>query len=185
MPPAETLLPKDLQWFVLRDLKRPNSNTPAYKVLPEMGIEVFTPMHWVLKENQKGVKKRQYLPYIPSLLFALSTKSVLDRIVAKTETLQYQFVKGAPQNTPMVVPEDEMSRFIRATSSGGDCLYFTPEEIRPDMIGRNVIIKGGPLDGSQGRLLKITGTRKKRLIVGLRGFIVAAVEVAPEYIQLL
>lgn len=150
-----------------------------------MGIEIFTPMHWVLKENQRGVKKRHLVPYIPNLLFAHATRPVLDRIVARTETLQYQFVKGAPRNTPMTVPSEDMSRFIRATASTDDCIFFTPEEIRPDMIGKSVIIKGGPLDGSEGKLLKITGTRKKRLIVGLRGLIVAAVEVAPEYIQIL
>lgn len=172
------------QWFVLRDLKRPNSNTPAYKVLPELGVEIFTPMRWVLKDNPKGGKTRLYLPYIPSLLFAKALRSELDEIVGKTETLQYRFVKGAPQNTPMVVPAEEMTRFIKAVASSQNCTYYTPDEISSEMIGRDVMIKGGPLDGSVGKLLKMRGSKKKRLIVDLRGLIVAAVEVAPEYIQI-
>lgn len=33
-----------IQWYVMRDLKRPNSLLPAYKELGEKGIEIFTPM---------------------------------------------------------------------------------------------------------------------------------------------
>ncbi len=172
-----------LQWFVLRDLKRRNSKNPAYKVLPELGFKVFTPMRWVLKDNPKGGKTRLYLPYIPSLLFVKSLKPELDKIVETTETLQYQYVKGAPKNTPMVVPMEEMMRFINAVTSAQSCIYYSPDEIGPEMIGKDVRIKGGPLDGCIGRLLKMRGSKKKRLIVELKGFIVAAVEVEPEYIQ--
>lgn len=171
------------QWFVLRDLKRPNSKTPAYKVLPELGLEVFTPMHWVLKESGKGGRKRVYRPFIPSLLFARSLRKELDPIVEKTDTLQYQYVKGAPKDTPMIVPAEDMTRFIKSVSTAQNCIYYTPDEIGPEMIGREVMIKGGPLDGSVGRLLKMRGSKKRRLIVDLKGLIVAAVEVEPEYIQ--
>ncbi len=172
------------QWYVLRDLKRSNSKAPAYKVLPELGFEVFTPMHWVLKDNPKGGKTRVYRPYIPSLLFARSLKPELDEIVEKTETLQYQYVKGASRNTPMIVPMEEMARFINVVTSTPSCCYYAPGEIGPDMIGRDVMIKGGPLDGHVGRLLKVRGSKKKRLIVELKGIIVAAVEVEPQYIQM-
>ncbi len=180
--PAETEAP---QWYVLRDLKRPNSKTPAYKVLPELGFEVFTPMRWVLKDNPGGGKTRMYLPYIQSLLFARSLRPALDAVVRKTATLQYQFVKGAPRHTPMVVPTADMTRFISAVRASQSCVYYSPDEISPDIIGREVVIKGGPLDGFQGKLLKMRGSRKKRLIVELKGIVVAAVEVAPEFIQLL
>lgn len=29
-------------WFVLRDLTRPNAKRPAYRLLEEKGIEIFT-----------------------------------------------------------------------------------------------------------------------------------------------
>lgn len=173
------------QWYVLRDLKRSNSKNPAYRMLPVMGVEVFTPMHWVLKAGPKGVKSKLYQPYIPSLLFARSVRSKLDEIIDNTQTLQYRFVKGAPQNTPMVVPSDEMSRFIKAVSATQTCTFYSPDELRPEMIGKDVMIKGGPLDGSVGKLLKVRGTRKRKLIVDLKGIIVAAVEVSPEFIELL
>lgn len=185
MSVQETVQTETPQWYVLRDLKRPNSKTPAYKMLPELGFEIFTPMHWVLKDDRKGGKIREYIPYIPNLLFAKSLRSELDEIVEKTETLQYQYVKGAAKNTPMTVPSEEMARFISAVNASQNCTYYSPEELGPELIGRDVVIKGGPLDGQVGQLMKVRGSRKRRLLVNLRGIIVAAVEVSPEYIQLL
>ena len=46
-------------------------------------------------------------------------------------------------------------------------------------------LSGEPLDGYEGRLLSIRGSRVKRLIVEIPGLLVAAVEVDPEYIRLL
>lgn len=34
------------KWYVLRDLKRPNAKLPAYKLLEEMGKDVFTLKKW-------------------------------------------------------------------------------------------------------------------------------------------
>ena len=63
--------------------------------------------------------------------------------------------------------------------------YFLVEELTPAMYGRMIRIEGGPLDGYEGRLLSIRGSRVKRLIVEIPGLLVAAVEVDPEYIRLL
>ena len=63
--------------------------------------------------------------------------------------------------------------------------YFLVEELTSAMYGRMIRIEGGPLDGYEGRLLSIRGSRVKRLIVEIPGLLVAAVEVDPEYIRLL
>lgn len=173
------------QWFVLRDLKRSNSNSPAYKTLPEMGVEIFTPMHWVIKVNQKGKRVRRYVPFIQSLLFAKSDRQALDPIIEMTETLQYRFVKGAPQNTPMIVPTKDMERFIRAVQGAVDVSYHSPSEITPDMIGKKVMVMGGGLEGVTGKLLKTRGSKKKKVVVSIEGLISAIVEVEKDYIKLL
>ena len=64
-------------------------------------------------------------------------------------------------------------------------IYYKPIEITDAMYGKKVRIVGGTLDGYEGRLLSVKGMRKRRLIVELPGFISVAVEVEPEYIQLL
>ena len=48
-----------------------------------------------------------------------------------------------------------------------------------------VRIVGGPLDGYEGRLLSVRGSRVKRLLVDIPNLLVAGVEVQPEYIQVL
>lgn len=56
-----------LQWFVMRDLKRSNAKQPAYRLLEDMGIEVFTPMVWkILVRNGKRV--REEVPFMRDLL---------------------------------------------------------------------------------------------------------------------
>ena len=170
-------------WFVLRDLKRPNAKSPAYKFLPVLGFETFTPMHWVLKNSPVGGKTRVYEPFIHGLLFSKSLKPELDKVIDKTETLQYRFVKGK-QRTPMVVPMDEMERFIKAvTAEQSSCIYYSPEEVNPEMFGKKVRIVGGALDGAMGDLITKRGSKKKRLMLQLDGLLVASVEIKDGLIQ--
>ena len=55
----------------------------------------------------------------------------------------------------------------------------------PEMLGHRIRIVGGPLDGYEGGLLTIRGSKVKRLLVDLPGFLFAGVEVKPDYIQLI
>lgn len=179
----DTRLHKQNQWFVLRDFKKWNAKSPAYVELPKLGIRCFTPMHWIIvTTNEKHVRRQ--VPVIQNLLFAYDTREVLDPIIKSRETLQYQFMRGHGSGTPMIVDEKEMERFITAVSSDPAPKYYSPEEIKASMIGEEIIVTGGPLDGHRGKLLRIKGSKKKRLIVEVQGFLVAAVEINPEFIQL-
>lgn len=171
------------QWFVMRDLKRGNAKQPAYKLLDELKIRFFTPMVWKLRIRQ-GKRIRQQVPFIPDLLFVYDSCKVLDPIVERIATLQYRFVKGG-NHQPMTVRNADMERFIRAVDAMNNPCFYTPEELKPDMLGKNVRIVGGLLDGYEGRLQKMQGSRIKRLFVELPNFLTAAVEVQPEFIQLL
>lgn len=121
-------------------------------------------MHWVI--TQRGhIKKREYIPVIRNLLFANSTRQILDPIIEETPKLQYVYKRGAAQATPMTVSDDEMTRFINAVNSDPAPRYYSPEELTADMLGKEILVKGGPLDGYRGRLLKMQGSKKKRLLV--------------------
>ncbi len=85
----------------------------------------------------------------------------------------------------MVVPEADMNRFIRVTDSTDSPEYYTPCDITPNMCGRRIRIIGGPLDGCEGRLLTVRGSRKRRIMVDLPDLLSVAVEVSPEFIQFL
>lgn len=170
-------------WFVMRDLKRPNALLPAYKQLAVARIEVFTPMRWVLK-TKNGRRIRRQVPVIPDLLFVYETRSVLDPIVEKIPTLQYRFQKGGRYCEPMVVPDTDMERFIQVVRMSEELKYFLPGELTSSMYGRMVHIVGGVLDGYEGRLISVRGSKTKRLLIDLGDFLSVGVEVNPDYVQL-
>lgn len=171
-----------IKWYALRDLRRRNALVPGYAQLGEMGFEVFTPMKWeVIARRGKRVRRR--MPILADLLFVHSSKSRLDPVVAATTTLQYRYQRGRPASEPTVIPDTDMERFIAAVGQESDVRYFSPDEIKPEMYGREVRMVGGPFDGFTGRLLSLRGSGKKRLIVEIPHFIAAAVEVQPEFIE--
>lgn len=102
----------------------------------------------------------------------------------RTDTLQYRYVRGG-YKVPMTVREADMRRFVHAVKSSENPCYYTPEEISADMIGKKVRIVGGPLDGYEGRLQKMQGSRVKRLFVEIPSVLTASVEVQPEFILFL
>lgn len=163
--------------FVLRIIQ------PAYKLLGELKIRFFTPMVWKLRIRQ-GKRVRQQVPFMPDLLFVYDSRKVLDPLVEQIATLQYRFIKGGNRQ-PMTVRNADMERFIRAVDAMNNPCFYTPEEINPDMLGKKVRIVGGLLDGYEGCLQKMQGSRIKRLFVELPNLLTATVEVQPEFIQVL
>lgn len=178
-PPQEDRL----QWHVMRDLKRPNSLHPAYKELSEKDFEVFTPLHWQIK-TERGKRVCRQVPFLPDLLFVHATRAQLDPLVESIPTLQYRYVRGGRYREGMVVPDADMDRFMRAVASSPSARYLTPDELTPAALGAQVTIVGGPLDGYEGRLLKMRGSRKRRLIVEIPRLLAAAVEVCPEFVRI-
>lgn len=170
------------QWFVMRDLKRRNSNALAIHELAKVGLEVFTPMTQMIM-TIGGRRQRREVPVVQDLLFIRETREVLDPFVATCPTLQYRFISGHRQNEPMTVRDEEMNKFILAVTSTETPVYYQSGELTNTMYGKKVRIVGGMLDGYEGRLLSVKGMRKRRLIVELSGLITAAVEVEPDYIQ--
>lgn len=172
------------QWFVMRDLKRRNSNTLAIHELAQAGLEVFTPMTQMIM-TIGGRRQRRDVPVIQDLLFVHETKQSIDPYVDRCRTLQYRYMLGKTKDEPMTVREADMERFIHAVNHTDTPRYYRPGELTETMCGKRVAIRSGALDGYEGRLLSIKGMRKRRLIVELPGLITAAVEVNPDYIQLL
>ncbi|MEY8686186.1 UpxY family transcription antiterminator [Bacteroides sp. AN502(2024)] len=167
----------------MRDLKRPNAALPAYRLFREKQVEVFTPMKCCLR-NVGGKMIREQAPFIPDLLFVCGTREEIDAIVDKNRTIQYRYLKGG-YKIPMMVPGVEMDRFIRAVGEAESPRYYLPQEVTPDMLRRKVRIVGSPLDGYEGHLLSVRGSKKKYLLVELPGFFFVAAEVCPDYIELL
>lgn len=173
--------PDDVRWYALRDLKRPNAKRPAYIELSEQKFEVFTPMRWTLAVRG-GKTERRRAPVLQDLLFVHGRFSEIEPAVRRIRTLQFRYSRGGYLK-PTIIPEDDMNRFIRAVRASESPKYYLPGELTPEMTGRTVRIIGGPLDGYEGRLLKIRGSRIRRLIVELPGLLTAGIEVSPEFIR--
>ena len=171
------------QWFVMRDLKRNNAKLPAYKMLSEMKIEIFTPMKWKIVTKEKK-RIPQKVPFMQDLLFVHVTRKILDPIVERTSTLQYRYLRDGFR-TPMTVRDTDMERFIRAVESADNPQFYAPKDILPSMIGKTVRIIGGPLNDYVGKLQKMQGSKVKRIFIELSNLLTASIEVQPEYIQIL
>ena len=169
------------RWYVMRDLKRANAREHAYQLFQEHQMEVFTPMKWQLG-TVKGKQVRKEVPYMADLLFVHDTRQHIDPIVESHPTIQYRWLRNKFRE-PMTVSEAEMNRFIQAVRSTESPRYFMPEEITPSMLGRPIRMIGGSLDGYEGTLLTVRGSKVKRLLVELPGLLTVGVEVDPDYIQ--
>ena len=171
----------DILWFVMRDLTHYHSKSPAYKMLDGLKIENFTPMVKKLV-TRNGKRERIEVPFIHDLLFVHDSRLTLDPIVEKVPTFQYRFLKG---RMPMIVRDKEMEQFKKAVEFSESPQFYRPQEITPDMRKRKIRIIGGNLDGYEGTLVTVRGSKVKRLMVELPTLLAAAIEVESEYIQLL
>jgi len=175
---SKTKTDKDpVAWYAMRDLTRPNALNPAYKMLRAKGFEVFTPMKRKTERRGGGTAVVE-VPAIHDLLFVRSTMSLIDPVEAASPTLRYRFVKGGRYREPITVRDGDMEVFIKAVTSAPSPEYFLPGEITPNMVGRKALVHGGPLDGHELRLLKVQGSKRKRVMVELPGLLAAVVELA-------
>jgi transcription antitermination factor NusG len=175
---------KERRWFAMRDLKRSNAILPAYKQLAEEGFEVFTPL--VARfYTLNGKRIRREVPFMQDLLFVNGVRSDIDPVVAKTPTLQYRFKRGGSFGEPIIVPDDDMQRFITAVRSADNPQYYSAQEVTAMMCGRRIRIVGGALDGYEGILKTVRGSKKKHLVIALPSFLAVGIEVENEYIELM
>lgn len=181
----EALTPNtEKQWFAMRDLKRANALLPAYKQLAEAGMEVFTPIatRFTVKD---GKRIRVESPIMRDLLFVKESRQNLDPIVAKTPTLQYRFKKGGKQGEPIIVPAEDMAKFIDAVQSANNPKFYSAEEIDPLLCGRKIRMIGGALDGYEGILQTVRGSKTKHLIITLPSLLAVSVDINDEFIEVL
>lgn len=163
-------------WYALRDLKRWNALLPAYKQLSQIGVEIFTPMHWrMFKKNGRQIRKE--VPVIQNLLFAYETRQRLDPIIAETPTLQYRYKKGGKYCEPIIISDEEMNRFIYAVKLTEEPKFYSADELGQIKLGKTVRVVGGPMGGYQGKLLTVRGSKVKRILIELSSLLSVSVKI--------
>ncbi len=174
----------DAHWYAMRDLARRQAKIPVYQKLADLGFEVFTPMTQVVS-MEKGRRVSRVVPYMRDLLFVRSAREQLDAAVAGIKSCQYRYATGGGYCEPMVVRDADMDRFICAVKNARSVRYFRPDEISPAMCGRRARVIGGVLDGYEGTLLAVRGSKYRRMLIALPSFLTAAVEIQPDLLEIL
>jgi hypothetical protein len=78
-----------------------------------------------------------------------------------------------------------MQNFIAVIEKAGEHItFFKPDEIALNP-GDRIRVQGGLYDGREGVIMRIKGKRNKHLVVQIPGILIAAVELAPEMVELL
>lgn len=151
----------------------------------DKGIETFVPMRYEIITHRDGVKSRELVPAIHNLLFVHIAPAAMREFKPQIPIVQYLTRPVDGRNEPILVPDSQMSQFIRVSNTFDDKLrYFSPEELNLRR-GTAVRIIGGPFDGVEGTFVKVQGIRNRRVVVQLTGLLAIAAEVHPDLIQVL
>jgi transcription antitermination factor NusG len=158
----------------------------AKRLLDQRNIENFVPMHYEITGKKGGKKSRELVPVMHNFIFVRTTRSIIQETKRQILILQYYTRPEKGRNVPVIIPEEQMRRFIAVSETRDEKLvYLKPEEVDLKK-GTRVRIHGGPLDGVEGVLLKVKGVRNRRLVVMVEGIVaVATAEIRPDLIEVL
>ncbi|MBR1882699.1 MAG: UpxY family transcription antiterminator [Muribaculaceae bacterium] len=162
------------QWFAMRATY--HREVSVKSMLEEAGISCYLPMQHQIKLSH-GRKMRVMKPLVSSLLFVHCDKERLQSFKSRLPQLQYMTMQTGQQRKPIIVPDRQMSDFMRVVDSHSDDLkYFSPEELCVTS-GMKVRVHGGSFDGLEGRLVGARGRRNRRIVVSIDGVVSVSVEV--------
>ena len=119
-----------------------------------------------------GKRKRYLQTLIPNLLFAYTTENKAEEYVKNTPPLSYLTyyynhfdIDDQHRNPPLIIPCDEMDRFIKATCNMNKHLLFVDPSHCHYKSGDMVRIIDGPFKGVEGKVARIQG--QQRVVVSL------------------
>ena len=96
---------------------------------------------------------------------------------------QFRYRIGVSPATPIVVPGKEMDDFIRVNQNSDSPEFISPDSIPSDVRNRKIRVVGGPLDGVQGMLKTVRGSKFKTLYVELPGIMAVSAVSQFDFIQ--
>ena len=160
-----------------------NRSIQAKRLLDGMSAENFLPMRMEIKTIGRQKVKR-LVPAVSNLIFVKGTEVEIQKIKDGLDYLQFICLKEGGRRKRIIVPDKQMEDFIRLTSeSPEDTWIFTPEENNLAK-GDKVRIHGGPFDGVEGTFVKVSGKRRKMVVVTIPTILSAAtLSFVPEMLE--
>lgn len=169
----------EVLWFAMSTARKPVLK--VQEELNERGIENYVAMHYVI-EMVRGRKTKLLKPALNNLIFVHASKSVIQEAKSGMTHLFYMMRPMEGHNIPIVIRDEEMKSFINITSDANSS-YISPDD--PGLRkGARVRVLNGPFAGSEGRLVKLKGSSKRRLVVSVDRLAAASVEVSPEDVEI-
>lgn len=170
-------------WFAMSAPYR--NEMKAKEKLDDIGVEYFVPMRYVVTERG-GVKRRSYVPVVRNLIFVREEEAKMTALKTYVPALQYKMYKnGDGMMCKAVVRDEEMASFIKVCKEKAEGLtFYTPDEVDLKK-GQHIRILGGPLDGAEGYFVKVKGSRSKKFVVSVSGFITVAASVSVDLIEVI
>ncbi|MDO4758371.1 MAG: UpxY family transcription antiterminator [Rikenellaceae bacterium] len=167
-------------WFAMRATYR--REMIAKRALEERQVESFVPMCYELKV-QGGRRRRALVPAIHNLIFVYCEPKRLQAVKTSLPYLQYIIRKGGEK---IVVPDDQMQRFIAVTNTYDEELtFYNPEELNLS-VGQRVRVLAGNCEGQEGILIKVPGRRTRRVVVAIEGVMaVALATIRPDQLEVI
>ena len=174
----------EIRWYAV-GCTSPKKELKVRDDIRNYGLEAFVPLKYHIK-TIKQQKHRALVPAIPGLMFAKGTLDELKEYVEDHANFPVYLRKSTFSNKEdyLTVRTKEMEEFIAVTEDHeANITYFRPEEINLQA-GDRIRVKGGIYDGKEGIVMRIKGKRNKHLVVQIPGMLVAAIEMAPELVEM-
>lgn len=170
------------QWFAMRVTYQRELIARAF--LSEWGIESFVPV----RQTRRLVRGRYALKpqaLLHNYIFIHSTRSIIDEIKQfHLPYLRYVMHVLDGERQVMVVPQEQMRSFIVVAGSDDERIEFlSPEEVDLSA-GERVKVVAGNFQGAEGVLVKIAGSRARRVVVRIEGVAAVATPTLPaEFVE--
>lgn len=174
----------EIRWYAV-GCTSPKKELKVRDDIRNYGLEAFVPLKYHIK-TIKQQKHRALMPAIPGLMFAKGTLDELKEYIEDHASFPVYLRKSTFSNKEdyLTVRTKEMEEFIAVTEDNeAHITYFRPEEINLQA-GDRIRVKGGLYDGKEGIVMRIKGKRNKHLVVQIPGMLVAAIEMAPELVEM-
>ena len=165
-------------WFAMRVTYRREAEVK--RILDSLGIASYTPMQWHVTEDGKRVLE----PAVRNLVFVNCTQDRMTEVKNSGRIPFMQYMMDGRTGNKIIVPDDDMARFISVTASCEENLRYYPAGEVNLSKGQKVRITGGIFQGCEGMFVKLKGMRSKKVVIEVKGVMsVALVSVSPEFIE--
>ena len=154
------------------------------QLLDEAKIENYIPMRPEVR-TYRGKRARIMVPAIHNIIFVHSDRERLQSVKTSVSYLQYMTRRECGKNLPIIVPDKQMEDFITVSSQPDENkIYFDLNEVKIVEWTR-VRLHGGPLDGIEGKFVKLSGKRDRQVVIQVGNLVAVAVSVAKtDYLEI-